>query len=146
MYFIVLLVQVVLETVEKVYNKTLTFINTTRVTITPEDRLFLLHSRLLYVYDVIILYAAAFNAAIGDLNAELGNVTEDENDDFCGALVTPLKPNTANILTEKMNEILNNSAFCGYSVSIFILLHVHVHIVKTFIIEGYPHYKRVFSL
>ena len=79
-----------------------------------DDKLYLLHSRAMYAYDALILFATVLNRAL----KELFNTTEteEEKEKVCEKIELPSGPALSNILTDKMVEILDKSVYCGYSV------------------------------
>ena len=79
-----------------------------------DDELYLLHSRAMYAYDAMNLFASVLNRAL----EELFNTTEteEEKEEMCEKIKLPSGPALSNILTDKMVEILDKSVYCGYSV------------------------------
>ena len=115
-------------------------IDTTVVDIFPDDELFLLHSKALYVYDAVNLLAIVFNDAM----RELFNTTQtdQEREYLCDAVKSSNQPFTSNVLITKILEILDRSIFCGYSVRTSILctcnlLQLHVPVVIRYCIAGF---------
>ncbi len=86
----------------------------------------MLHSKALYVYDAVHLFAIVFNDAMRELFNT--SQTNQEREYLCDAIIASNVPFTSNILTAKIIEILNRSVFCGYSVSNRLTVTVIIHV------------------
>ena len=84
--------------------------------VTEEDKQYLIHSQAFNAYDAAIVWADVWHKAVEQLlNSSLFN----DCDSFCRYLITPVDwlSDKTDILNDIMMEILEESAFCGRSVS-----------------------------
>ena len=84
--------------------------------ITEEDEQYLIHSQAFNAYDAALVWGNVWHKAVETLlNSSLFNDT----DSFCKYLETPVDwlSDKKDILNEIMMEILEESVFCGNSVS-----------------------------
>ena len=86
------------------------------VIITEEDKQYLIHSQAFNAYDAAIVWANVWHKAVEQLlNSSLFN----DRDSFCRYIINPVDwlSNEKDILNEIMMKILEESTFCGRSVS-----------------------------
>ena len=84
--------------------------------ITEEDKQYLIHSQAFNAYDAAIVWANVWHKAV---EQSLYSSLFNDSNSFCRYLITPVDwlSDKKDILNEKMMEILEESAFCGNSVS-----------------------------
>ena len=95
--------------------------------VTEEDKQYLIHSQAFNAYDAAIVWANVWHKAVEQL---LNSSSFIDCDSFCRYLITPVDWLYYNkdILNDKMMEILEESAFCGRSVSYrYQFWHKHTH-------------------
>ena len=97
------------------------------VIITEEDKQYLIHSQAFNAYDAAIVWADVWHRAVEHV---LNSSLFIDNDSFCRYLINPVDwlSNKKDILNEIMMEILEESTFCGRSVSQIQCQFWHKHV------------------
>ena len=84
--------------------------------ITEEDKQYLIHSQAFNAYDAALVWANVWHKAVEQLQDSSLFI---DTDSFCKYLATPVDwlSDKKDVLNEIMMEILEESVFCGRSVS-----------------------------
>ena len=94
--------------------------------ITEEDKQYLIHSQAFNAYDAATVWANVWHKAVEQL---LNSSLFIDNDSFCQYLTAPVDwlSDKTDILNDIMIEILEESFFCGRSVSQIIIQYQSWH-------------------